>query len=223
MEKTRHSSIPDSSSVGSCERDGFRPEASDGKGWPTPATLTSKNASRPARWALALPRGEAHWLLACLGLALAGCSTGADLDTSYDEYIPTPTTGVRPSTSSSDTSSTTSGDGPCDDSSVNGALENWCSSSSCHGDIDENNARSTFWLFSPTRSTDFLNLPATTQGCEAELLVDTADPEASLLITAIERTSPCGVVMPKGGLEIDKPEEQACIEEWVRSLAASGN
>lgn len=179
--------------------------AADGKCWLTPWALTSKKA-----------------LGALFGLVLSGCPTAADLDTSYEEYLPTPTTGVKPSTSSGDTSSTTAGDGPCDDSTVDGALYNWCSSSSCHGDVNENNGNAPLWLFSPTRSTDFLNLPATEEGCADELIVNTANPEASLLLTAIRHTSPCGVEMPDGGIPITKPEDQACIEEWVLGLAAAG-
>jgi len=178
--------------------------------------VTSKNARRAAWYQL-----PARGLGALLGLLLTGCPTAAELDTSFEEYLPTPTTGVKPSTSSSDTSSTTSGSRPCDDSNVNAALNNSCSSPSCHGDIDENNAKAAFWLFSPTRSTDLLNLPATKQGCEAELLVNTADPEASLLYTALRRTSPCGLEMPEG-FDIQDPDEQACIEEWVLGLAAAG-
>jgi len=221
VEKTRHSSISDSSIVGSCEREGLPPNASEGKAWPTPATLTSKNASRPARWASSLYLRSVQGVAACLGLVLSGCPTGTELDTSYEEYFPTPTTGVKPSTNSS--SSTTSGDVTCDDSNVNDlGMSKWCGTDKCHGDVGLDNARAPLWLFSPTRSTDFLNRPALTQGCEAELLVNTENPAASLIYAAIRFTSPCGLEMPAEDYPIPVSEEQACIEEWVLGLAADG-
>lgn len=211
MAKTRQSSIRRSAILGS-----FAANAAGAKCSPTHLALTSKNARRAVR--------SARGLGALLGLILTGCPTGADLDTSHEAYLPTPTTGVKPSSvsSSGDTSSTTAGNEPCDDSTVDGALYYWCSSSSCHGDVDENNGDAPLWLFSPTRGTDFLNLPATEEGCSDELIVDTANPEASLLLTAIRHTSPCGVAMPDGGIRLTKPEDQACIEEWVLGLAAAG-
>ena len=211
MAKTRHSSIRRSVILGS-----FEVSAADAKGWPTPAALTSKNARRAAR--------SARGLGALLGLMLTGCPTGADLDTSYEEYLPTPTTGVRPSTSSSDTSSTTSGGGPCDDSNVNQlAMSEWCGTPTCHGDTDLNNARAPLWLFSPTRSTDFLNLPATLERCNSHLLVNTTNPEESLLLTAIRFTTPapCSLEMPEN-FPITDAAKQACIEEWVLGLATAG-
>ncbi|HEY6727108.1 MAG TPA: hypothetical protein VI197_23905 [Polyangiaceae bacterium] len=150
-----------------------------------------------------------------LALALAGCSTGADLDTPYAEYAPEP---VGPSTSTS-TSSTTSGVGACDDSNVTPALQDWCSGPSCHGNVNQQYSDA-FWLFSPARSTELLNRPAAAAGCSAELIIDTVDPEASLLITSLRGTSPCGIEMPKG-FALSSPEQQACIEEWALGLAVA--
>lgn len=154
-----------------------------------------------------------------LSLALTGCPTGTVLDTPYEEYIPEP--GPNPSTSTV-TSSTTSAGGPCDDSNVNEALLDWCSGSSCHGGVDKNDNMAPLWLFSPARSTEFLNLPATTVGCSAELIINTTDPDASLLVTSLQGTSPCGVKMPKGFV-LSAPEQQACIEEWALGLATAAS
>ena len=168
-----------------------------GKWWPTRTALTSKNG-----------------LAVALGLALTGCPTGPSLDTPYEEYVPEPS-GIDSSTL---TSSTTTGSAPCDDSNVNEALLRWCSGTPCHGTLGQDNGKAPLWLFSPTRSSDFLNQAAVTEGCSAELIIDTANPEASLLLTSLRSTSPCGVEMPQVGA-IDVPAEQACIEEWVLSLA----
>jgi len=150
-----------------------------------------------------------------VGLGLTGCPTGADLDSDYEDYEPTPTTVTA--TSNTVSSSTTSGDPPCSDADVNDrAMSYWCGTAACHGDIDENNAAAPLWLFSPTRTQDFLDLPAVTEECTAELIVNTTNPENSLLITALKHTSPCGLEMPDG-IDIT-PAELTCIEQWVNSL-----
>lgn len=173
------------------------------KWWPSRQVLTRKNGFG-----------------VLLGLTLTGCATGADLDTPYGEYRPEPT--VTSTSTSTVTSSTTSAGGACDDSNVNEALVGWCSGKSCHGDLNMNTDLAAFWLFSPTRSTDLLNQPATTEGCSAELIIDTTEPAASLLVTSLRGTSPCGVQMPKG-FALNAPEQQACIEEWALGLATAGS
>jgi hypothetical protein len=154
-----------------------------------------------------------------LGLELTGCPEGAPLDASYDSYI-VPTNAANPGTAS-----TTTGVVDCDDSNVNDVLESWCSTSVCHGNPNTNNASEPesmpLWLFSPTRTSDWLNKPAVTEGCSAELLVNTTTPEDSLMITSLKQASPCGVEMPK-----DYPiegEPVACIEAWVLSIVRTAN
>jgi len=190
------------------------------KWWPTSSALTSNNenavSERRFRHGSALP--VVRVLAPVLGLMLAGCPTGAELDTAYAEYEPVPD-GIGASTV---TSSTTSPPvGSCDDTNVDDvAMNEWCGTSACHGD-GAAPGDAPLWLFSPTRSTDLLNLPAVTTGCGAERIIDTANPEASLIITAIRNTSPCGVEMPDS-FPINVPEQQACIEAWVLGLAAAG-
>ncbi|HEU5077147.1 MAG TPA: hypothetical protein VFU02_23310 [Polyangiaceae bacterium] len=155
-----------------------------------------------------------------LGVSLTGCPTGSALDTPHEEYVPEAAEIVTGNGPSSVTSSTTSGRVPCDDTNVNdGGLAYWCGG--CHGSEGQDNGTAPLWLFSPTRSTDFLNRAAVTQGCTAELIVDTANPEASLLFSSLRGTSPCGVKMPKN-LVIDIPAHQVCIEEWALGLAGDG-
>lgn len=158
---------------------------------------------------------------ALVGLALVGCSYGASLDTPYEEYVPAAAVVDANSSSNSNTvsSSTTGGGAACDDSTVNeAALLNWCSGVPCHGEVGSNNGKAPLWLFTPTRSSDFLNQPAVTAGCGDELIIDTGNPEASALITSLRGTSPCGLEMPKL-VSFDGPEQQNCIEEWALGLA----
>jgi len=143
------------------------------------------------------------------------CAVGEPLDTPYEEYEPSGILGT----------STTSGAVACDDSNVNEqALRYWCGTKSCHGDPGNNNGSAPLWLFSDTRSTDLLNLPATWQGCTTELVINTTTPENSLIITSMKHMAPaaCGLEMPKGGLEMP-PEKLTCIEQWVYGLVAAAD
>ena len=173
-----------------------------GKWWPMRSALTSEKGLR-----------------SLLGLALVGCSGGASLDTPYEEYVPA--AAVVDANSNTVSSSTTGGGAACDDSTVNeAALLHWCSGVPCHGEVGSNNGKAPLWLFAPTRSTDFLNQPALTPGCGDELIIDTADPEASALITSLRGTSPCGLEMPKL-VSLDVPEQKNCIEAWALGLAGA--
>ncbi|HEY6727109.1 MAG TPA: hypothetical protein VI197_23910 [Polyangiaceae bacterium] len=153
-----------------------------------------------------------------VGLGLTGCPTAADLDTPYDEYEPIPTV----VTNNNVTSSTTSPNEGCDDTTVNeGGMYYWCGTKTCHGTPESNETSAPLWLFSPNRSTELLNLPATEAGCTTELIINTASPERSLILTSMNKTTPeaCGIEMPKG---IDIPDpEHTCIEQWVYSLVAA--
>ena len=152
-----------------------------------------------------------------MGLGLTGCPVGTDLDTPYQDYVS--------STDSASKASTTGGVVDCNDSNVNPVLTMYCGSPSCHGDPNANNAREPatmpLWIFSPTRATDWLNKPAVTEGCSAELLVNTTTPENSLMITSLKQASPCGVEMPKSYPIEGDPVD--CIETWVLSLIAAAN
>lgn len=153
-----------------------------------------------------------------VGLGLTGCPTAADLDTPYDEYEPIPTVVTNNVTSSS----TTSGNEGCDDTNVNEvAMDYWCGTKTCHGTAESSETNAPLWLFSANRSTELLDLPATEEGCTTELVINTATPENSLILTSMNKTTPaaCGIEMPKG---IDIPSaEYTCIEQWVYSLVAA--
>jgi len=154
-----------------------------------------------------------------MGLGLSACSVGAELDTPYADYVTYGATNATTSTS------TTGGAIDCDDSNVNAVLAANCGTSGCHGDQGTNNAKEPesmpLWIFSPTRTTDWLNKPAVTEGCSAEFLVNTATPENSLMITSLKQASPCGVEMPKS-FPIEG-EPVACMEAWILSIVRAAN
>lgn len=184
------------------------------KGWLSCLAQTRKIGGGTAR-------GSRSAALA-LALALAGCTSAADLDTPHGAYVPEPTGTDTSTTDPATTATSTTGwSGPCDDSNVNPALDGWCSGVPCHGSVDSNVHNAPLWLFSPTRSSDFLNLPATTPGCSSELIIDTAMPEASLIVSSLRGKSSCGVQMPRG-FALTAPEQQACIEQWALGLATAG-
>lgn len=169
------------------------------------APVTTTATERPTR----RPMG----LLVLMGLGLTGCPVGASLDSPYEDYNPTQGT---PGT----VTSTTSANGDCTDADVDTrALNFWCGTSTCHGTPESNETNAPLWLFSPTRTTDLLNLAAVTKECTAELIVNTTTPDESLILRSIKHTSPCGLEMPDG---IDvKPDIMACIESWVNGMVAS--
>jgi hypothetical protein len=80
-------------------------------------------------------------------------------------------------------------------------------------------------LFVATRDTDFVDKPATYQGvvdpenCPAtpELIINSANPAASLMLTKLNGTYSCGTVMPQVG-ELAAADLQ-CITDWVNCVA----
>lgn len=165
------------------------------------AHLSEKATERSTR----VPMG----LAMLVGLGLTGCPVAADLDTPYEQYAPQPSV-----------ASTTGGGGGCNNETVNEqALDYWCGSKTCHGTTESNETSAPLWLFSPTRTTDLLNLAVVTEPCTAELVVNTTTPEESLIIRSMKHTSPCGLEMPDG-IDVD-PEALACIESWVNGMVAS--
>ena len=160
-------------------------------------------------------RGVLVVLTMVVSLWHTACAVGEPLAKPYEEYEPS---GIL-------STSTTSGVVPCDDTNVNAqAMEYWCGSRFCHGDSGDNNGAAPLWLFSDTRATDLLDLPATWQGCTTELVVNTTTPENSLILTAMRHTAPaaCGIKMPKGGLAMP-PADHSCIEQWVYGLIAAAD
>jgi hypothetical protein len=91
-------------------------------------------------------------------------------------------------------------------------------------------------LFSPTRETDLVNKPATYRDvpeadlpyCSEppELLIDSANPAASLIVTKLyEGMYSCGAAMPASEMEAITDADRQCISDWVACLgteAASG-
>lgn len=165
-------------------------------------------------------RARLGWAMV-VGLGLTGCPAGASLDTPFEEYEPVPTTVDNTITNTATATSTTSSDPGCDDSNVDDTMMvYWCGSSACHGTPASSERAGPVWLFSPDRTTELLDLPAEWENCGTELVVNTAAPEKSLILTSINETvpPPCDVDMPKG---IELPDEEyKCIEQWVYSLVA---
>jgi hypothetical protein len=139
-----------------------------------------------------------------IGLGLTGCPAGAALDTPYEQYDPT-------------LGGTTGGNALCDNDNVNvEAMNYWCGTATCHGTEASSETAAPLWLFGPDRTTSLLDLPAVTEDCTTELIVDTTTPENSLIIRSMRHTSPCGLEMPDG-IDIE-PDALACIEAWVNGL-----
>lgn len=111
-----------------------------------------------------------------------------------------------------------------------------CDGSVCHGSpgtaSDSSFVGSGLDLFSPTRETALVNQPATYRDVpEAdrpycsdppELLIDAANPAASLIITKLyDGMYSCGSPMPLGRVDPLPTEDIQCITDWVTCLANS--
>jgi hypothetical protein len=91
-----------------------------------------------------------------------------------------------------------------------------CATSSCH---DASNPAGELDL-SPAGIEERLIDKASTQ-CPAEVLVDSANPENSLMLEKVSSAMPgCGDRMPFGGSL--PPEEIACVREWINLITGGG-
>jgi hypothetical protein len=161
---------------------------------------------------------------------LTGCPVGGELE-DFESYHPMYTTPVYDqsvsTTGATTGASTTGGAVACDVCDVTTAMTS-CKGSVCHG--DPASPPSTLVgggldLFTATRETDLVDAPATyknvadPENCPAtpELLINSANPAASLMITKMSGGYSCGTAMPQVG-EITSADVQ-CITDWVTCLA----
>jgi hypothetical protein len=165
-------------------------------------------------------------LSAAIGLLCTGCTAGSALDTPPQQYIQpasaTTGTGTGGMTGVATTGAvaTTGGPPACTDAQVNELFLANCSTSSCHGNPGADpNVTSGLYLFDPAIRTSFVGRPGAT--CTTELLIDQANPRASLLVTVLKQVAQCGVAMPSTFLKLDDADI-ACVESWVNDVVATG-
>lgn len=193
--------------------------------------LRTARRSLPAGLPTMGPAAAPMGISMVVALYLTGCPVGSTLDTSYQEYAPPPdgvatVTSTVTSTATSTATSTTSGGQTCTDAQFDETVEYWCGTSACHGTPSDATADAPLWLFSPNRKMEWLNQHAVTNDsakgllCTGEVYIDTTTPENSLLIRAIEQTSPCGLAMPAEGFFV-YPEAHDCIVSWVNGVVAT--
>jgi hypothetical protein len=162
-----------------------------------------------------------------VALTLVGCPVGAELDDPL-KYDPTKT-GVT-----QNPQETTGGVGiSCDTCGIDAAMAT-CDGSVCHGGPPGTVSGSAFLgggldLFSPTRDSDLLDRPATYLGVPAadlpncpeppELLIDSQNPEQSLMSTKVYAMYSCGSAMPAIDMDEITDADRQCIRDWVMCLA----
>jgi hypothetical protein len=125
--------------------------------------------------------------------------------------------------------------GSCDTCGVDAAMGT-CDGSVCHGGPSGTVTDPTFLgggldLFSPTRETDLIDAPATYRGVpEAdlpncadppELLIDSSNPSASLMLTKLNNMHSCGGAMPVTEMTVITDADRQCISDWVTCLATA--
>lgn len=138
-----------------------------------------------------------------VALLLGGCPTGADLE-NPERYV-----------------------APCDPPQL---FISSCSSVACHGDVNNPMPPLNTDLVSPGLVERLLDVPASydqvtdNASCPVdspELLIDSQNPERSLLLTKLEGTHACGEQMPY----FDDPLDQNainCVRTWINEIVAGG-
>ena len=112
--------------------------------------------------------------------------------------------------------------GACDPAA---AMAKGCGTIACHGGV----APPLLELIAPGVETRLINVPATYEAAEglcpptAELLIDTADPMASLLVKKLDGTQMCGDPMPQLAIIGFTDADKACIRSWALELAMNGS
>jgi hypothetical protein len=100
-----------------------------------------------------------------------------------------------------------------------------CGTIACHGGV----APPLLELIAPGVEARLINVPATYEAAEglcpptAELLIDTADPMASLLVKKLDGTQTCGDPMPQLMIMGFTDADKACIRSWALELAMNGS
>ncbi len=158
--------------------------------------------------------------LSVVGLFLTGCPVGAELD-QPERYDPSITMPVQPSGSS-----TTGGSPACDFT----VAMTTCQGSICHGSPGVASALTLgagLDLFTADRDSKLIDAQATYTGvadpenCPTtpELLINSANPDASLMLAKVNGTYSCGASMPVTQVEKFTSVELDCVTAWVYYLA----
>lgn len=95
-----------------------------------------------------------------------------------------------------------------------------CGSSSCHGSPDQASVYLDLGSSPADAHTRLLDLEGTGP-CAGQFIIDTANPEQSLLLTKLDTPAPCGLPMPVGPALT--AEETACVVEWTLAAAQLAN
>lgn len=149
------------------------------------------------------------WKLAIPGLVLsllvAGCLDGAELDNAAEFKAPDISTGT------------------CDPTDI---FADRCSGSICHGAGDAGPPGGGVELIAAGFESGLVDQPASYPNLSdcpttAELLIDSSDPSASLMLKKLTGTHSCGDGMPVPyPVTALSDDEYACVELWVNDLAA---
>jgi hypothetical protein len=95
-----------------------------------------------------------------------------------------------------------------------------CGTKMCHGNAQEPPLGFTDLGHSTRDITErLLDLHGTLgEKCADGKVIDTADPESSLLITKLDPTPACGLPMPFGVYQVSDTDRE-CIRRWTRAVA----
>ncbi len=113
--------------------------------------------------------------------------------------------------------------GGCDIEAVFAKPDNGCTNTNCHGKQFQGGLD----LASPDLAARVVGVKSTSDACSGQLLVDPANPDASLLLTLVDAkrfaAAPdrCGVLMPFGSEQGLLDDDLSCVENWVRAVASS--
>jgi hypothetical protein len=105
----------------------------------------------------------------------------------------------------------------------------YCSGSNCHSPDHESGGTSLVLVdVDPDslvgKEATYDGVLAGGKGCpeEHEKIIDTANPENSLIIKKLEGRQTCGLSMPYTGVKLRKESKQ-CLLDWVRGLAGAAD
>lgn len=117
---------------------------------------------------------------------------------------------------------------PPRDDCIDTLLPDRCGGSGCHGPDDQGIIEGGIDLVSPGVDARVVDQPARypgLSGCPSppELLVNSTNSAASLILSKVYDTAACGEGMPVPiGLVALKGEDLVCLENWVNRLAEQG-
>lgn len=153
------------------------------------------------------------WLLP-LGFLALGCPSGADLENPEDWQD----TACDPTTQF-----------PSEPGSTDSLFEARCGGSICHSPSSTGAPPSGGTDLSGTSAevaARLYNKPPVASDCASSgaLLIDSANPDASLMLLKLHDEQSCGDGMPSPYIDSNKlpDEDLGCIDSWVRRIAAEG-